>query len=251
MVRRTLRFLFNALTVTSLLLCLATAVLWLRSYRAGDQLNIFWGASTVVAVDEWGRQLRAGWRLEWVSINGGVGVWWERLEPPGRATSAPPGFSTDRLTHRPAPGEAFASGVYPNVALIEPVHGFWQHPDGHHWVWRRGGFNAFGSKAPHPSEFRAAVPHWFLVPIAALLPTTRLLARRHRRRRARATRGRCLTCGYDLRATPNRCPECGTAATARARARLTFSAGPRWRRRGCCGWRTRCSTRPGGRAPGA
>ena len=58
-----------------------------------------------------------------------------------------------------------------------------------------------------------AVPHWFVVLTTALLPMRWAWRRIAAGRRRRA--GRCVRCGYDLRATPGRCPECGTAPAAR------------------------------------
>ena len=54
-----------------------------------------------------------------------------------------------------------------------------------------------------------AAPMWALLVLSLVPPGVVLwLARR---RRVREQTGRCARCGYDLRATPGRCPECGEA----------------------------------------
>ena len=67
----------------------------------------------------------------------------------------------------------------------------------------------------------AAVPYWFVLAVAALPAAAWLyLSRRHQRRAASHL---CAGCSYDLRATPERCPECGTATPA-AKSRGTTGA---------------------------
>jgi hypothetical protein len=53
-------------------------------------------------------------------------------------------------------------------------------------------------------------PLWLPAVLFAVIPTVR--GCRHLRRRLAYARGLCRRCGYDLRATPGRCPECGSVA---------------------------------------
>lgn len=65
----------------------------------------------------------------------------------------------------------------------------------HGYMGNRGGFNLF-------------IAYRVICLPALILP---LLYWRQRRRRLAFERiGRCRSCGYDLRASPDRCPECGT-----------------------------------------
>jgi hypothetical protein len=83
------------------------------------------------------------------------------------------------------------------------------------WSWKADGGSTQASKTS------ISIPHWVFLILLLILPALqchRILANNRRRRRIRD--GRCVHCGYDIRATPDRCPECGAEAALK---RLTLS----------------------------
>jgi hypothetical protein len=84
------------------------------------------------------------------------------------------------------PEEAFAGFLFRHASENRPVVG-----------------------APIERSF-VQIPFWAAIALASILPALWLVRRRRlTRRRRRADRGQCLACGYDLRQSPERCPECG------------------------------------------
>jgi hypothetical protein len=96
------------------------------------------------------------------------------------------------------------------------------------WSWEMGapGQSAYPSR--HTFEFKfqntpdarrfsvdrhvweVTCPNWFFILLLSVPPA--LWFFQYRQRRARALIGHCVKCGYDLRASPTKCPECGTPA---------------------------------------
>lgn len=82
----------------------------------------------------------------------------------------------------------------------------------HDWIAFRWRINAAwigDANSARPVFVMVALPYW-LVSLPGLLGIFTMI-RGALRRRSRRRRGLCLNCGYDLRATTDRCPECGTA----------------------------------------
>ena len=79
-----------------------------------------------------------------------------------------------------------------------------RHGPGFYAMWEPSGTS--------PAPLRVVVVSWWWLAAIGTLPVLPQIAvaiGRRFRQRLRCTDGLCLSCGYDLRASPDRCPECG------------------------------------------
>lgn len=190
------RRLLNLLTVGSLLLCLAVPALWIRSYRKTDGVALFTGPHSIPD----GRVFAPGFQV--VSKSGRLLI---RRDP---------WLEIDTASWRPrVRGRVWTSAGSADWALdrrwTQDVIDYVVREAKGQSVPRISAPGGFAITAFSRSHWSAAVPLGVPLTIAALLPIARVVGTVGRRRRRR---GRCNDCGYDLRATPERCPECGTAA---------------------------------------
>jgi hypothetical protein len=172
------RWLFIFVSATSLLLCILTVVLWVRSYRASDFVWSPDGANVLHIVTGRGDML-----LQWVSNKPrsawGRGGWGHARNPP----------------------QDIVSGNWRFWTQSQPRKLLWLI------TWGRAIYGRGGSSG---SGFSVMFPYWLVTVLTLAAPATALGKRFASRRKHRA--GLCPICGYDLRATPERCPECGTGA---------------------------------------
>jgi len=168
------RRLFNLAAAVSFVLCVALVALWVRGHREADYLTR--------EESRWGRGFassrgvliywRAVGRAPWsVNTDDAVGQGWRYVPGVPRDLDEPSQYArTERDCTR--------SGI----------------------GWRRSTGGGFENTT-------FTLPHWLVSALLLLFPAYWAVGML---RRWRHRSGICRRCGYDLRATPGRCPECGS-----------------------------------------
>jgi len=189
-----LRRAFTLAAALSLVLCVATAALWLRSYFVLDAV-----AGCVSETPTSGTYVQA------FSNRGAISL--RRFDLTLTGTATPP------------PGYRLRDSLRFDVGQKQ----HWTRGDSFRWGQDRFryllGFSSYaGTYRRRPlrdvtqveRDRGVTLPHWLPTVFAAGAPALWWRQNRKRRmRRARRHAGLCVACGYDLRGTPDRCPECG------------------------------------------
>jgi hypothetical protein len=197
-VKRPLRLSLNTLALLSLVLSVATAVLWVRSDFVSDRV----GYDTAYAGERRWRSLSASQENGYVFLS----VETMTLDTPG-------GFQM--LLHDWAGNLGLTHASHPANPTVVPLgykghFGFEMRTD----QWTKHAMQVRPQRQDHgylhAVRTSLALSHARVLALLTVAPAVWGVGWWRRRRAARAAQRRCATCGYDMRATPERCPECGT-----------------------------------------
>ena len=185
------RRLTNLLTALSLLLCVLACALWVRSYFYADAVpELLYGGGG--RVDSWRGRL-------FVTRAGVPEPVYLRLATPRV------GDSTFDETRRAGLNVRLrALQAQRDVHMMTPPRLAFPAASA------RNGFGFGHGDASLPPVMKMttwSIPWWAVAALTGAGPLAR--GWRRLRRRGRRAAGRCPACDYDLRATPDRCPECG------------------------------------------
>lgn len=191
--KRLRRILLNLVAATWALLIVMTVVLWVCSKSHETLVRyIRTGANQVsCGVSAAQGALRLGLTIDATNISSGT---------------TPDGWSMESIPIANAASAPVTNGTnYRHVGTFAK--------SGWNWGGSCFGFGIgwYDGNSPFLGRRRmldAEVPLWFAPIAAAACPLLWIFLRHRRQSTIRA--GACASCGYDLRATTGRCPECGT-----------------------------------------
>jgi hypothetical protein len=172
--RRFPRVLLNAATITSLVLCIGAIVIGARGYLYCDAMWLVYPNVEFGAYQSQGRLV--------VSV---------RRPLPGESLLLHRSSMFDTCFGNPPDSSDYIDSLY---AMGDP---------------RFLGF-AVASYQDGVVCRDVILPTWATIAATIAIPALRVVLRSRRRGRDKDSNLACVSCGYDLRATPARCPECGT-----------------------------------------
>ncbi len=225
------RRLFSLAAAASLVLCMFVCAHWIRSLyvvdlveRVGRAIASFEFADGLIAAT-WSEESEASRRVYARNIELDLKlkqIQLKRVEVlfrDGKAGSSEVELAKNRVIAAETDAERVRRSVEPGWHFVRWKRGNneysrWQYLGN---GWRRLGFQHISGRLRDGSvAHQFSLPHYAIAMVAAFLPAMWVL--RQFRSRRRRLGGLCSVCGYDLRASPERCPECGTKANRQSAA---------------------------------